>query len=96
MQRACPQGVSARMLAPAKHSHGLVVKSQLTTQAFFCNISSLHLGYDISVGLSSDIRISHRITGILRNATGSESENLFLTRNVSCASRAQATFWKSL
>ena len=61
---------------------------QSTIRAFFCNISSLHLGH--WMGFSRDIWIAHRI--ILQNATG--SENLFLTRNAWCASRA--AFWKSV
>ncbi len=56
---------------------------QLAIPAFFCNFSSLYLGF--GMGLSRDhIRISHCI--ILQNAMGSEF--LFLTRNASCASRA--------
>ncbi len=71
---------------PTVYKSGTLVL--VTIPAFFCNILWLHLGH--GMGPSCDVLIPQRI--VLQNATG--SENFFLTRNASCASRG--AFWKSV
>jgi hypothetical protein len=88
-QAALPRVNDEIQTCPTVCKSGTLVQS--TIPAFFCNISSLHLGH--WMGFSHDILISRSI--ILQNATGSDSsENLFLTRKASCASRV--AFWKSV